>query len=969
MQRIAYVVAAALAVCALPIRTAAQAPPFSVGPWQRVDTEHFTFLFPEDMEEWTLPMAARMEAVHDAVEGFVGHAPEGRTTVLVDDPTNVSNGSMLPGPLLFLWPTPPSPRSTIGENRGWSEILAVHEFTHAAHLTRPSRNPGARLFWSLFPVPVTRIMATTPRWVTEGYATYVEGKLTGSGRPHGAWRAAVLRTWALDGRLPSYDAVSGTGGYWGGSMAYLVGSAYLQWLVEREGRGERVLPDLWARLTARDVRRFREAFVGVFGAPPDEMYGHFKVDLTANALAVRSAIDAAGGEVSGELFQRLQGSTGDPAVSPDGEHLAVVLRPPDEPSRLVVVSTTPDTLTTGQREREARVFERDPEDVRPVAGYPRAQKPEATLRPAFGQEYHSPAWLPDGSGVLVVRNDIADNGRMRPDLFLWRWEDGSIRRITHGAAVRSPDASPDGRWAAAVRCVHGRCDLVRVDLASGRVTTLAAADPMTPFDHPRVSPDGQTIVASVQDPRGWQLVALDADGSDIRALGPADGASRFDADFLADGRSLVLTSDHGGVHDLEILDLETGDVRALTRVLGAAVAPAPGPGADVFFLSLHSRGWDIRRIALDSAPGGPPVFLPRTLAPAVPALREPGDTFAPTPLGPLHPYGLGPRFRALLPMTSLAVDGYAGGLALAGTDPIGRLSWQLQGMYGTDDAWKGASLRVLWRGTRPWVGFSGFWADQLRTRDVLLPPLPLGADTLAPGARRIGLRYRGGEATLELSRRGLAHRTLARFGGSAGVVDASGLQEAARYLAFGDVALTLRQRPFGWGFDESLALHGSVGRTGSLDWRRWLGSASLALAGDHGHLALSGTAGRTDAPLGSMEEFQIGGVPPILFEAALLSQRVAMPALPDAFLRGRSIRTARAELGGVLPFTPFYWVGEAEQDGRGWYSVAGGELTGGTPALPFLRLPAADVHAGVARTLSSPDRGEWRGWLVLGFRP
>lgn len=958
---LALLLAALLA--ALPVRLAAQAPPFAPGPWQRVDTEHFTFLFPDELAAWTLPMAERMESVHDAVQALVGHAPERRTTVLVDDPYNLPNGSMVPGPLLFLWPTPPDPRSLVGETRGWSEILAVHEFTHAAHLTRRSRNPTTRFLWSLFPVPVTRIMATTPRWATEGYATYVEGKLTGSGRPHGVWRADVLRTWAMDGDLPSYGAMSATRGFYGGSMAYLMGSAYLQWLVQREGRGERVLPDLWARLTARRNRSFDRAFIGVFGAPPDELYGLFKVTVTEDALAVRDEIDAAGGEVKGELFQRLSWNTGAPAVSPDGEHLALVLRAENEPSRLVVVSTTPDTMTTQERELRARMFARDPDDVPPVEGYPRMQKPLATLRPHLGQEYHAPAWMPDGSGLLVVRSGLVENERSRPDLYLWRWEDGGVRRITHGAAIREADPAPDGRWAVGLRCLDGDCDIVRVDIASGAVSTLVAAEPLTPYDHPRISPDGRTIVATRQDSVGWHLVAMNADGSGIHRIGPRDGASRFDAEFLPDGRTLVLTSDLGGIHNLELLDLATGRTRPLTRVLGAAAAPSPAPGGDVFFLALHSRGWDVRRIALDSAPTGPVVRISPAFAPAAPPPREAGETFTPAPIGPVRPYGLGLRFHTLLPMTSLAPDGYAGGLALGGTDPIGRLSWLLRGMYGSDDAWKGGSLSLLWRGTRPWIYLAGFWADQLSDEEERIrpnPPLP---------TTQFGLRYGGGEISLELNRIALAWRHAVRLAGSAGAIDAPGLDGVARYLGFAAYDLTLRQRPFGWGFDEALRLHGDLGRTGTLDWRRWIVGAELVLAGETHRLSVAGTLGGTDAPAASVEAFQVGGADPVLFDPELLSQRVPMPALPTSFLQGTGLRTVKAELTGFLPFSLFYWTGDTTDDGEGWYGVAGAEVNATTPAAPYLRLPSARIRLGLARTLSSPERGEWRGWLVLGFRP
>ena len=119
----------------------------------------------------------------------------------------------------------------------------------------------------------------TPRWAVEGYATYVEGRLTGSGRPHGAARAAYLRQWALEGKLPTYAQLSSGGEFAAGAMAYLAGSAFLEWLVAQ--RGDSSLVAVWRRLSARQPRSFAQAFAGVYGAPPDELYGRFTVDAHA----------------------------------------------------------------------------------------------------------------------------------------------------------------------------------------------------------------------------------------------------------------------------------------------------------------------------------------------------------------------------------------------------------------------------------------------------------------------------------------------------------------------------------------------------------------------------------------------------------------------------------------------------------------------------------------------------------------
>jgi Tol biopolymer transport system component len=947
-------VAAALALPAAPAR--AQAPTFATGAWHRVETEHFLFLYPSELSEWALDMASRMEGVHQAVAALIGFAPEDRVTVVVNDPTNISNGSMSPGPLLYMWPTPPDPRSMIGEHRGWGELLAVHEFAHAAHLTRPTRNAWERFRYGLLPLPVHPIMRRTPRWATEGYATYVEGRVTGTGRPHGVWRPAILRTWALEGQLPSYRGMSAGDGFAGGAMAYLAGSAFLEWLVEREGGDEGLLPNVWRRITAREIRSFDAAFGGVFGAPPPELYGLFTVDLTERALVVRDAVDAAGGVVDGELFQRMSWLTGDPAVSPDGQHLAYVIRSRDGPSRLVVVSTTPDTLTTAAAERRAAIFERDPEDVEPVERRPRAQRPKATLWPATGRPYDLPAFMPDGRSILVVRSDVADNVAARPDLFLWEWESGAVRRVTRGESIREASPAPDGTWAVGTRCLHARCDLVRIDLASGAVTPIARGQLLRTYSQPRVAPDGERVVASVQTDGVWRLVAMDPDGGNERSIGPDDGAARFGAAFTPDGRALILTSTLGGMHNLERLDLDTGLVRPLTRVLGAAAAPAPGPDGDVFFLSLHSRGWDVRRIRAD-APAPDRVMTDPALSPAAPVGPVAADTFPAAPTGPVRPYGLGPRFRIILPMADASVGGLGAGIALGGTDPIGRLSWQLQGMAGTEDAARGAALRVLWRGTRPWIHGTGFLVD-----DPF--PTPDGAPA-SDTAAWIDRSYYGGAASLELQRTRLGSAQAVRVGGSGGAIR----DDETRLLGFGEVRLALAQAPRTFRFAQRVAVHGSAGRTGELDWTRWLASGSLEAGARRLGLALSGTIGGTDAPPGSVEAFTLGGTDPLLLDPGVVSQQVAMPALPPGRLRGDAVRTARLDVTRPLPFAPFVWTGSVDGDELGWYTVAGAELEADAQGLPYLRLPSVRFRLGVGRVMSEPDEGQWRAWAVLGFRP
>src|SRR5687768_10429783 len=263
--------------------------------WMTLRTRFFEIHYPAPMAEWTLDLASRIDGVRDAVSAFVGYAPRHRVTIIVEDPLNQSNGFAnvpLDRPFIVLWPTPPDPSGMFGSYRGWSELLAVHEFAHVAHLVRPTRNPGEQRFWQWMPIRLGPITRRAPRWAVEGYATYVEGRLTGLGRPHGASRAAYLRQWALEGRLPTYSRLSSSNEFAGGAMAYLVGSAFFEWLAEQ--RGESSVVAVWRRLSAREPRSFAQAFAGVYASQPDELYGRFTVELTRRAVAVRDTLASAG---------------------------------------------------------------------------------------------------------------------------------------------------------------------------------------------------------------------------------------------------------------------------------------------------------------------------------------------------------------------------------------------------------------------------------------------------------------------------------------------------------------------------------------------------------------------------------------------------------------------------------------------------------------------------------------------------
>ncbi|MDX1661009.1 MAG: hypothetical protein R3326_04385 [Gemmatimonadota bacterium] len=944
----------ALAATLTASSAAAQGPTRPWADWRTLETEHLDVHYPAELSDWSLHTAARLESIHEAVTAFVGYEPEERVTVIVDDPANVSNGTAWPGPVVLLYPTPPDPASMIATHRGWSELLAVHELAHVAHFARPSRNPRDRWLRRLLPVPVGPILTRAPRWALEGYATLVEGRLTGSGRPHGAWRPAVLRTWALDGALPDYHELDAVEGFMAAAMAYLAGSAYLEWLVE--DRPEESLPKVWRRLSARRERGFDEAFAGVFAGPPAQRYGEFTVEVTERALAVEDAVEAAG-VARGEWIQRLTGWSADPAVSPDGERLAIVRRPAwDEPPEVVVWSTAEDTLTSEEREARERALERDPEDVAAVEWRPRPREALARLGPVGLRGHVAPRWLPDGESLLVVRWEGLGDGRFRPDVFVWRWREDGLRRVTRGAAIREADPHPDGRTAVGIRCPDGACDLVRIDLSSGAVTTLADGRPGERSYHgARVGPDGR-IVASVFEGGAWRLALLDPDAREVRALAPAGEPTRFDAEW-AGPDAVVAVSEAGGIHDLERIDVGTGGSTRLTRVVTAALAPAPAPDGSAFFLHLTSRGLDVRRVD-GTAVEGESVAVDPGLAPAaaVPPVEAPALPAA--ELAPALPYGVGPRSTTWLPAGYAAPEGWALGGTLHRVDPIGRFAWQADGRIGGESAWRGGAVTAGWHGWRPRIRGQGFWARHEPSAQDLDGPEPIGLDQeLAGGLLEAVARWSHGSS-----------RRSARIGGTLARLDAGPIDGATRALGYVELAGAWLQTKGEWRIVERARLHGAVGETRGEGWSRGVVELAVSVGGEERRRAGVALYSPTAAGAAGAGAFALGGVVSPIVDPAVISQRIPDPALPVGWSvgeRAASIRLAWRSDGGE---TYYRWTSAGESIGS-WKRVVGSEASWSQPPVAFLGLPAIDLTLGVARLLDPPLEGETRLYGSVRYRP
>ncbi len=880
----------------------------------------------------------------------------------------ISNGSAWPflnRPVINLWASPAEPREDIGQYRDWGEMLVSHEFGHIAHLSRPSRNPLMRLVWQLLPVDLGPITLNSPRWVVEGYATFIEGRVTGSGRPHGSWRPAFLRQLALEGQLPRYEQLDGSSAYEGGEFAYLAGSAFIEWLAARHGDSS--LVHLWRRMTARETRDFDQAFVGVYGESPRALYGHFSTDLTAKSLEVARLIAANSVADTGEIIQRLSWNTGDPSISQDGKRAAIVLSSPTRPSRVVLWNTAAEP-DTGRARRDSILLAHDPEDVPARSIYPPPKRALATLRARGGSGYESPRFMADGR-ILLSRNTARGDGSLSSDLYIWSPERASVRRVTRGASLRDPDPFPDGRSAIAARCRDGWCDVVRVDLATGAVGVLLRGSPTVSYYRPRMSPDGSRFVVAVNRGVAWTLVVADpSTGASFDAT-PDARVNCYDASWV-DATSIVAVSDHGGIANLEEFDLRNSSWRAISNVTGAAVAPtASRADGSIWFLSLYSRGYDVRRVypLRDTLPilAG----LPATLSPAVPVPTVAGVQFRTGPVSESRPYGFGPRLVRWLPQPQVDADGAALALAIVSGDVVGKSELLANGAYGGPATWRGAEFSAAWHGA--------LIAPRLRLFDAVQEPSRGGES--APAAAALDARLSGVELTADGTASYDTWAARYRLGGTIGQarLDARSLlgvdsAAAERSLVFGDLSFGWRQRGDDATVSETLGGSALAGRSFDQSFNRGIATASIATSGPAVlPLRASATYGASGSTTVLFERFALGGSVSPLINGDELSQRFAMPVLPTGTSIGSSALTYRLSLN-TEPLAVYWWAGStAGNDNRFdiWHRVIGVEWTDAIAAVPVIGTPAARGQIGIGESLDAPFRHRVRAYVGMVIDP
>ncbi len=581
-------------------------------------------------------MALALEVLPRLEERYRVRVPS--LDIVVDDARDSPNGlaSSFPYPYVEIRAASPDGAES-GPTESWLRLVVTHELTHIVHIeqARGIYGFGRHL---LGRAPFLFPDAFQPTWFIEGLAVREETRGTAFGRGRHTFTRMLVDEAARDGQLERLDqATLGLDVWPFGNAVYLFGEEFLSWL--EEGYGPESTRDISvshsSSLPYLDERTFRK----VTGQSLTALWREFARQRSGSLAAVGTLADS-----RSELLTTRGVVQTAPRLSPDR-------------SLLAYTSLSLDGL--GQ----IRLMNPDGSSDRRL-----------TSRLSGG----ALAWSGDGRSIVFDETNQVRKFESRSDLHRVDVRTGHRTRLTTGRRASEPDIGRTGGLAGSMIVFVQRFpDRSELSLLAGdgtsRVLTRSSAG--TEWSHPRLSPQGDTLVAARMEGGFLDLVLVDASTGVVT---PLTHDRALDAEpAWVDDRTIIFRSDReASVFRFFLVDRDGSGLRRVENPPHNAFTPEVDLQAKtVFYARYSSRGYDLARTPFAE---GEAVGAFDDDLPALTEEPEPFDGAARS----YRPWsGLRPRF--VTPYLESDSGEWRVGLATAAFDPLLRTTYGLAGSWGT----------------------------------------------------------------------------------------------------------------------------------------------------------------------------------------------------------------------------------------------------------------------------------------------
>lgn len=590
--------------------------------WKTADTKHFQFIYPQEYTEHASALSAYAEAVYDSVVGRYKKDLPGRVNAVLNNAL-YSNGSAVPSEnAVNLWLT--NWDFKIRSSHGWLADVITHEFSHLVSIENGSKfKPsiyGVQFsytdyynerttsdFMTLLPFTLQ------PLWFAEGTAQFESSRMG-----FDAWdthRDMLLRVAALnDSLLPlEYMHDFSDNSLFAELGPYTQGFSLVLYISKHYG--EDAVPKIWTELSKPYRVTLDGALKKILGISEKQLYEAWKKEITE---AYKAQKDSLGPLVEGKKITAEAFWQDFPVVA--GKHLygvsnfggpwfdGAVFKMPLEPDSASVDSTAADSnKVDGVEIGQISIEEEESDSTIDIGDY--AKSGFRAKKPWFDKGidvYDAPEKGPILAYVTFQNRD--KDGHAHFDIAVSDTNKNKLN-LTHLVDAVYPAFSPKGNEVAFVRRepYSTRFVLSKVPFTAD-FSEYTAEDPIDIYVpdakfryyniySPKYSPDGKRIAFSFFDDVHRGIAVIDADGKNMKVVS-TEGYDERDVNWIDDSK-IVFASNRNGIFNLIEKNIDTGNERPLTNVVGGAFTPVLA-GDTLYFTQYDKDGFSLYKLQYTS---------------------------------------------------------------------------------------------------------------------------------------------------------------------------------------------------------------------------------------------------------------------------------------------------------------------------------------------------------------------------------
>ncbi len=527
--------------------------------WKSLKTEHFWIHYHQGLEPVALKMTELAESVHRELVREIGWKPSMRTDVVLVDSSDLSNGMAMPFPYnrVEIYISRPMNGSVLSTFDNWLKLVFLHEYTHILNIDMISGFPSAT---RNFPGRCCFPNAFVPVWVQEGSSVLHESMGNGMGRNNSSYVDMIIRMEVLSGEFKSISEASHFPRSWPrGNVPYLYGGLFIDYLEKRYGK---------------------RSFAEFMHENSDNL-----IPYSDNIYPIPCLFNKDAKDVYGKSFPRLWKEWEKFIKEKYTLQYRSITEKPLTPEKIISHHEN-DSLLPRFNSSGTSIFyiKKSSRDQDRLTEYNIAKKTTGELSRVF---YPNSLTVKDNGEVYLTDVNFFRSFSLYYDIY--RSGDDS-RQLTRGKRTTYIDVSADGKQFTGVRTSRDRYSLF-ITGPGFRDEKEIIKNSRVQISSPRFSPDGERIVFTIKDERGFTDLAVYSRSTGSFTRLTSDLFSDIQPDWHPDGKRIVFSSDRNGIFNLYEYSLINGRISPLTNLVGGGFTPDISPdGKKIVFASYKSGG-------------------------------------------------------------------------------------------------------------------------------------------------------------------------------------------------------------------------------------------------------------------------------------------------------------------------------------------------------------------------------------------